>query len=156
MQQSLVIMHHKNCARDIIKRPKKVPIKKNMMIRAVLIAKVKDNAASVVTRVPIVPTIKFLLYSHIHFFNDEKLLNPASGIRKSSAINNKIDKPNAIHKAKITFGIRLRLNNTEIPIPITTLKIIAIILLEEFCLHILTILSIKLGRFLPANSICIT
>ena len=126
-----------------------------MIIRAVLTVRVKDNAAIVVTSVPIVPTIKFLLYSHIHFFNDEKLLKPASGIRKSNAINDKIDKPNAIHKAKMAFGMRLRPNSTEIPIPITTLKIISIALLQEFFLHILTILSIKLVRYLPANSICI-
>ena len=112
LQQSFINRQNKNFAIDIIKKLKKVPIKKNMIIRAVLTVRVKDNAAIVVTSVPIVPTIKFLLYSHIHFFNDEKLLKPASGIRKSSAINDKIDKPNAIHNAKITFGIKLRLNST--------------------------------------------
>lgn len=146
VQQLLLIIHHKNCMIDIIKKLKKVPIKKNIMVRAVLTASVEANAAIVDTSVPIVPTIKLLPCSQIHFFNDEKLLRPAIGIRKSNAISDKIDKPNAIHKAKITFGIKLRLNKTEIPIPIIMLRIIAVTLLQEFCLHILTILSIKLGR----------
>lgn len=154
LQQSFINRQNKNFAIDIIKKLKKVPIKKNIMISAVLTVKVKDNAAIVVTSVPTVPTIKLLPCSQIHFLKDEKLLELAIGIRKINEISDKIDKPNAIHNAKITFGIKLRLNSTEIPIPIIMLTIRSFALLQEFCLHILTILSIKFGRSLPDNIIC--
>ena len=148
MQQSADIKHHKNCVIEIIKRLRKVPIKKNIIVRAVVTVSVKDSAASEVISVPIVPAIRFLPCEQIHFFNDEKLLNPARGMRKIKAINDKIDKPNEIHKAMMAFGSKLRVNNTETPIPMIMLKIIAVTPLQEFCLHILIILSFKLGWYL--------
>ena len=118
------------------------------MVRAVLTTSVSDNAASVVTKVPTAPIINARPKAQVHFFNDEKLLKPESGISTSKAIIDKTDNPKAIHKATITFGIKLRLNNTETPIPIIALTIRAVTLLQEFCLHILITLSTKLGYYL--------
>lgn len=76
------------------------------------------------------------------------------GRKTNNATKEIIESKSDIHKAMQIFANNPQLNSTEIPIPIITLKIRAITLLQEFCLHILTILSIKLGIFLPANIIC--
>ena len=144
----VVSIHHKNCTIDIIKKLRNVPIKKNIIIRAVLTVKVTDNAASVVTRVPMLPIIKFFPYAQVHFFSADELLKLEIGIRKSNAIRDKTDNPNAIHNAIITFEIKLKLKSTEMPIPTIILTIIDVTLLQEFCLHIFIILSFKLGWYL--------
>lgn len=121
---------------DISKKLKKNPIKKNIIISGVLITIARDKAAIVLTSVPRVPIIKLLPKTQVHFFNDEKLLKSASGIIKNKTTKDKIDNPNAIHKLKITLGIKLRLNSTDKLIPKITLIIDAVMLLQEFCLHI--------------------
>lgn len=92
------------------------------MVRAVVTVMARDNAISVVTKVPIVPKTKFVPYEQTHFFSDEQIFILVIGRSTNKANNDKIDKPNAIHKEIIMFGIKLRLKSTEIPIPIITLK----------------------------------
>ncbi len=138
-------MHHKNCAIDIIKKLRKTPIRKNIIISAVVAANVRDNAAMVDTSVPIAPAIKHFPYMHMHRFNDGKIFVLERGISVNNDNKEITDRPNAIHNAIIAFVKRPKLNITATPIPTITLIIKAVPQLQEFCLHIIIVLSIKFG-----------
>lgn len=127
---------------EISRSARKRPIRKKIIIRAVLVtAMVRDSAARVVMSVPMVPAIRPLLYAQKHRCRFGSLSEPENGARAKSASNETAEMPNAIHKATVTFAIIPRLNITARPMPAMTLTTSAVTLLQEFWLHIFIILS---------------
>lgn len=146
LQQSKFIMHHKNCTSDIIRKLKATPIKKNMIIKTVdAIKSSKVNAASVVIIVPTEPAIRLFPYAHIHFFSAGEKFVLARGIRGKSVNKTAAPIPKDIQSATIALVNIPRLNSTATPIPIMILIIKAVPQLQEFCLYIVIVLSIRFG-----------
>lgn len=142
LQQFLLVKHHKNCTMEISRRARKRPIRKKIIIRAVLVtAMVRESAAKVVTSVPMVPAIRPLLYAQKHRCRFGTSFEPENGARAKSASRETIEMPKAIQRATVAFAIMPRLNITATPMPAMTLTTNAVMLLQEFWLHIFIILS---------------
>ncbi len=155
LQQSKLIMHHKNCISDIIRKLKATPIKKNIIIKTVdAIRSSKASAASVVTTVPTEPAIRHFPYVHIHFLSAGERFVLARGIKNKSV--NKIARPIPKETQRATSALVSipRLNSTATPTPIMILTSKEVPQLQEFCLHIIITLSIKI-RLIPINIICV-
>ena len=127
---------------EISRSARKRPIRKKIIMRAVLVmAMVRERAARVVTSVPTVPAIRLLLYAQKHRCRFGTSFEPENGARAKSASRETIERPKAIQRATVAFPIMPRLNITATPMPAMTLTTSAVMLLQEFWLHIFIILS---------------